>query len=158
MRTKQQVPLLASFLRWGMLVPYMRWGQVGLCLGVRTEEQIRCLAHPSDDVVQCPAFAPGSSEVAAEFFWVFFGTILSIISPNCACKQLFLALVISLYFVAGGDVCPGASTAAKHRRSQPVSAGSKVCWNLGFCFSLPKFTPKPHLLALSCEKRPIHTP
>ena len=158
MRTKQQVPLLASFLGWGRLVPYMRWGQVGPCLGVRTEEQIRCFGPPLRWRCAVACFCSWLFRSGSWVFLFFFGTILSIISPNCACKQLFLALVISLYFVAGGDVCPGASTAAKHRRSQPVSAGSKVCWNLGFCFSLPKFTPKPHLLALSCEKRPIHTP
>ena len=33
-------------------------------------------------------------------------------------RSYFASLIVSLYFVAGGDVCPGASTAANHPRSQ----------------------------------------
>ena len=36
--------------------------------------------------------------------------------------------MISSYFVAGRDICPGASTAAKHSRSQPVSWWPKKCF------------------------------
>ena len=38
-------------------------------------------------------------------------------------RSYFWSLIVSLYFVAGGDVCPGASPAAKgpSLRSQPVS-------------------------------------
>ena len=34
---------------------------------------------------------------------------------------VIFSLMVSLYFVAPGDVCPGGSTAAKGPRSQPVS-------------------------------------
>ena len=46
--------------------------------------------------------------------WLFFFSfciLLSIICPNCTCTYLFLILY-SLYFVARGDTCPSASTAA----------------------------------------------
>ena len=143
MRAKQQVHLLASFLRWGRLVPYMRGRKAGLCLGVRTEEQIRCLAHPSNDIVQCPAFAPGSSEVAIEFFWGFFGTIWSIISPNCACKQLFLAPCNFFIFC---------SWRRRLSRCKRCSKASQVPACLSWIRSLLKcwlllFTPKVHTQA-----------
>ena len=76
--------------------------------------------------VQYPAFAPdavflffcfGSSEVAVGFFVCIFW---SRICPNCARVRLFLVLRASLYFVAQGEVCPSAGTAAKGPRSQPV--------------------------------------
>ena len=73
------------------------------------------------DQVQDPAFAPGTSEVAVGL-WPFC-ILLFIFCPSSACVRLFLVLLVSLYDIAGGDVCPGASTAAKGPgpRSQPVS-------------------------------------
>ena len=50
--------------------------------------------------------------------------------------QLFLVPYDSLYFVVGGDVCPGASTAAKGPRSQPVSLGS-LCLQIHHSYPTP---------------------
>ena len=44
------------------------------------------------------------------FFIYFFFIFLPIIRPDCMCVHLFLVFIVSLYFVAGEDVCPGAST------------------------------------------------
>ena len=54
-------------------------------------------------------------------WFVAFLYLIAYCCPNCAYLQL---LLVSLYFVAGGDVCPGASTLVKGPRSQgpgPVS-------------------------------------
>ena len=61
------------------------------------------------------------SEVAVGF-WPFC-ILLFVICPNCTCPQLFLVPYSFSVSVAGGDVCPGASPAAKGPRSQPVSKG-----------------------------------
>ena len=56
--------------------------------------------------------------------WAFWSLCIlwSIICPDCAGTQLFLVpyslFFFFLYFVAGGDICPGAGTAAKGPRSQ----------------------------------------
>ena len=47
-----------------------------MCPGVGPEGWLRCFAQPFGGAecrghVQYPAFAPSSSEVAAEFFWSF---------------------------------------------------------------------------------------
>ena len=47
--------------------------------------------------------------------------LLSMVFPNCAYIYVYIFYIVSLYFVAQGDVCLGASTAAKGPRSQPVS-------------------------------------
>ena len=39
--------------------------------------------------------------------------LLSITCPNCPCTQLFLVPYSVFVFCAGGDVCPGAGTAAR---------------------------------------------
>ena len=65
--------------------------------------------------MQCPAFAPHSSEVAVGFFWSFC-ILLSIICPNCARLQLFL--VPYSFFAFCCLRSPDASTAAKGPRSQ----------------------------------------
>ena len=41
--------------------------------------------------------------------------------PQPLTHSYFSFLIVSLYFVAGGDVCPRTGTAAKASRSQPVS-------------------------------------
>ena len=79
------------------------------------------LESPGAWIVPCfwsqhPAFVPSSSEVDLGFAWSF--SILSIIYPSCTCIQLCLVPVVSLYFIAQGDICPGASTAAKGLRFQ----------------------------------------
>ena len=50
------------------------------------------------DHEQDPGFAPDASEAAFGCL-VFFGILLSIICPNCACLRLLLVLIISLYSV-----------------------------------------------------------
>jgi len=51
---------------------------------------------------------------------------LSRICPNCACMQLFLVPDNS-YFVAPGEMCLGASTAAKGPKSQFISSVTCIC-------------------------------
>ena len=59
----------------------------------------------------------GSSEVAiGSFVCIFWSRMCT----NCARMWLFLVLR-ALYFVAQGEVCPGAGTVAKGPRSQLVS-------------------------------------
>ena len=43
-------------------------------------------------------------------------------APTAHALSYFLSHIVSLYFVAQGEVYPGASTAAKGPRSQPVSS------------------------------------
>ena len=79
------------------------------------------LESPGAWIVPCfwsqhPAFVPSFLEVDVGFSWSF--SILSLIYPSCTGLQLCLVPVVSLYFVAQGDICPGASTAAKCLRSQ----------------------------------------
>ena len=69
---------------------------------------------------QYPAFAPnmlffasGPSEVAGGAFWSF-----CIFVQNLS-QLLLQSHIVSLYFVPGGEVYPGACTAAKGPRSQP---------------------------------------
>jgi len=57
-----------------------------------------------------PAFAPSSSKVAVRFLVSLY--LLSRIGPKSTCIQLFLAPIVSLYFVAEGKVCRGAVIAA----------------------------------------------
>ena len=83
------------------------------------------------DHEQDPGFAPDASEAAFGCL-VFFGILLSIICPNCACLRLFLVLIISLYSVPQGDVCSSAGTATKgpksgrsHRQPPPRSDDRK---------------------------------
>ena len=61
-----------------------------------------------------PAFAPSSSKVAVRFLVSLY--LLSRIGPKCTRIQLFLAPIVSLYFVAGGNVCQGAGIAALQRK------------------------------------------
>ena len=73
--------------------------------------------------------------------WVFgLFCILFIIYPNCKCTQLLLVLCnflllllfvcLFLHFVARGDICPGASLAAKGPGSQVPAClrRSRLCW------------------------------
>ena len=74
--------------------------RVGVCPGMRTEGWFRWFVHPLGSVVcrgrvQYPAFAPGTSKVAAGFLvWVFLFLFFSYLVvqnlPNCTCMQLFL--------------------------------------------------------------------
>ena len=106
--------------------------RVGTGPGVGPEGCLRWLAHPFGDVVcrghvQDPAFAPNTlfllpapQKWQLGFFCLFvwsFCILLSRTCPNCVCTQLFSVPMVSLYFVAQGDFCPGASTAAKGPRS-----------------------------------------
>ena len=61
---------------------------------------------------QHPVFAPGTSKVAVGFF----GLLVSFASrmcPSCTCPGLLLVPAVSLCFIAGGEMCPAASTAAR---------------------------------------------
>ena len=53
-------------------------------------------------------------------FWSFC-ILLSRICPGCPCTWLFLGPDGFFVFWGGGEVCPGAGTAAKGPRPQPVS-------------------------------------
>ena len=65
-------------------------------------------------------FAPGSSKVSVGFLLVS----LYLLGPEFAltahARSYFWSQTVSLYFVAQGEVCPGASIARKGPRSQPV--------------------------------------
>ena len=67
-------------------------------------------------------------------FQLGFLSFHSQLSPTWHVCSYFQSLIISLYFVAGGDHCPGASTKAKFHRSQVSSPGRShwCCWT---CFS-----------------------
>ena len=69
-----------------------------------------------------PAWAPSTSEMDVDL-WPF--CILFIVAPTEHVSSYFEPLIVSLYAVAGGDVCPGVSASARlqGRRSQPVSQG-----------------------------------
>lgn len=103
---------------------YLRGGQAGFLYGVmvgvgpevRPEGWLRwpahpfggiiCRVHPLDTLLWLPA-----AQVAVGLFGLW--NLIVIIRPNCVCTWLFLDLIVSLYFVTLGDVCPGASTTAK---------------------------------------------
>lgn len=75
--------------------------------------------------VYYPAFALGSSEVAVGFL-DFFVSSCPQFAPTAHVHSYFYSLIVSLYFIAPGDVCLGvsiATTAAKDPgpRFQPVS-------------------------------------
>ena len=98
---KQVTGSLACSLAKGGQVCSSYGVRVGAGPGVGPEGWLRCSAHPFGGSVcrgqaQYPAFAPGSSEVAVEFFWSFC-IFLSIICINCTCMQLFL--IPSSFFV-----------------------------------------------------------
>lgn len=63
-------------------------------------------------------FAPGFSSTS----WAFglFCTLFKIF-PTVHTGSYFWSLVVSLYFVAQGEVCPGASTVANGPRSEGPS-------------------------------------
>ena len=57
--------------------------------------------------------------------WVFLVSLYLLgpeFAPTAHARSYFLSHIVSLYFVAQGEVYPGASTAAKGPRSQPVSS------------------------------------
>ena len=81
------------------------------------------VCQPLDDVVcreyvQYPDFAPGSSEVVVGYFGHLYLSVHNL--PQLFRHTIILVLIVSLYFVAGGEICPGASTAAKGPRPQSV--------------------------------------
>ena len=75
-----------------------------------------CREHP-----QCPTFAPSSSEVASGFLVFLYLVVRNLPQLHMlhVCSY-FQFLIVFLYFVAGGYAYPGASTAAKGPRSQPI--------------------------------------
>ena len=82
---------------------------------------------PAPEVVLCAGdtqgFAPGSSEGPVGGLGLFV-SLQSRLCPHCPCTLLILVPSSFLYSVAGGDMCPGASSAAEDPRSQPVPVGS----------------------------------
>ena len=95
----------------------------GAALQVEREGRLRWSAHPRGGAVcrdhaQYPAFALSTSEMAV-CLWLFC-ILLFIITLTVHVCSYFQPLIVSLYSVVGGDVCPGASTAAKGARSQPI--------------------------------------
>ena len=95
-----------------MVCPLFWWGPV-------QEHAQYCFFAPN---TQC--FAPGSSDMALGFFGLCI--FQSRISPNCADTVIFQSRTLSLYFVAQGEVRPGASFAAKGPRSQAVSGKEQM--------------------------------
>ena len=107
---------LARFRKWGascflngLRVGAGQWGGPGAWLGSAAHSLGRAVCRdPAQDLQK--------RQVG---FWSF--CILSIICPSCVCTQLFLVPYSFFVSVAAGDVCPGASTAAKGPGSQPMS-------------------------------------
>ena len=73
------------------------------------------------DHAHCSPFAPGTSQAAVGL--LPFCILLFIIWPNSTVYAVIFSplYLVSLYFVAGGEVCPGADTTAKSPGSQPIS-------------------------------------
>ena len=90
-----------------------------MCPGVGLEGWLRWSARPSGDV-ECRGHAQNTPLLQPPQKWqlgfLVSLCLLSRIFPNCA-----RSCTVSLYFVAQGEVCPSASTAAKDPGSQPVS-------------------------------------
>ena len=82
-------------------------------------------------------------------FWSFC-ILLSIICPNYACTQLFLVPYIFFVFCCWGDICPGASTAAKGPRCQLVYCTSYWMFEdtdlASVLFWIPQFFIPIHLI------------
>lgn len=98
-----------------------------MCPGVRMEGWQRWFAHPLGGGVcrghaQNPAFLPSASfcRLFTSGPWVF---LFSFLVSLYLCLELAPSAQaqISLHFVAGGDMCPCTSIAAKDLRSQSVS-------------------------------------
>ena len=70
-----------------------------------------------------------------------FCILLSRICPDCACTQLFLVPYSFFVSVAPGDICPGASTAAKGPRSQAPGCLTRS-WPCK-AYLPPKASPSP---------------
>ena len=88
-----------------------------------------CRGHTQSSAFapQNPVFVLGSSKVEVEVF-VFFVSFASRIcsnefAPRAHAHSYFSSHTVSLYSVAGGEVCPGTSTAAKGPGPRPVSLG-----------------------------------
>ena len=108
--------------------------RIGVCPGVGLARWLRWSAHPLSGivcrgtcVVPCfpsrhPVFAPSSLEMAVELIFcrcclfVSFGPEFI----NCTAYSYFQFHTVSLYLVALGELCPGASTAVKGLRSHPA--------------------------------------
>ena len=107
--------------------------------GSRTglESWLKCFAHSfsgaeSRGHEQYTLFATGSSEIAIG--WGFCNLLVSFCpeyAPTAHAAVIFSPHVVSLYFVARGEVCPGASTSkgsrvpAYQRLSTAGTMGSK---------------------------------
>ena len=67
---------------------------------------------------QHPSFAPGSLDVTAGVL-VFLYLVHNL--PQLHMHIVIYSTLVSLYFAAQGDVCPGDRAAAEGPRSKPVS-------------------------------------
>ena len=92
------------------------------------------------DHAQCPVFAPGTSEMAVGS-WPFC-ILLSVIAPTAHACSHFSLLIVSVYSVAGGDVCPGASTLVRVP-GPSLSHYQRLCVSL-FSFVHCLLLPRPH--------------
>ena len=128
------------------------------------EGWLRCLAHP---------FVVLNAQVGTYQYLILFPTICvcswlfrsdkwafclctfwSSICPNCACTHFFFSpFIVSLCFVAGGEVCPGVSIAALQQKFPGLRPVSKLVFfitDLLFCRA------KPFLSWLHCELKFYH--
>ena len=137
-KNKQQVPLLSPWVGRGGeggQADSLYGARVAMCPWVRSEGQLRWFAHPFGGVVcrgheQYPAFAPSSSDMAVGwllgrfvfgcFFW-YFCFLLSLVYPNCAHIQLFLAPYSFFVFCC---------RRRRLSRSKHCSEGSQVPYHL----------------------------
>lgn len=99
------------------------WGEGRGMSGVGLEGWPRWFPHPLGGAVyrghaQCPAFAPGSSKVATGFFDLLYLLVQNLpqlhmhaAAAAAHVRSYFQSCTVSLCFVAGEEVSPGASTA-----------------------------------------------
>ena len=106
---------------------FLIWNKIGVFPGVGSEGGLSGLPIPTEGRAhaQYPAFAAnplvlpsGSSEMAVKLFGPLYLSVHNL--PQLFRHTIILVLIVSLYFVAGGEICPGASTAAKGPRPQSV--------------------------------------
>ena len=103
------------------------------CPEVRLEGRCRWFALPFDDVeygehTQYVAFAPGILFLLPTLHkWQLFDLLVACcpeLAPAAYASGYFYSHIVSLYFVAEGSLCPGASTEALQQRVpdlRPVS-------------------------------------
>ena len=140
--SKDQILLLAA---WSWENWFVTWGESQ----GRSRGEKGCLRwfapHPSFDYVECR----GREQLIRSGSWAFWSFLYLV--HNCLQPHIHTAFfkphIVSLYFVARGDICPGATTAAKDPRSWGPAC-LKTTWDIQLHphFQCPYSIPFPGLL------------